>query len=58
MGLWLTKAFLEAPFLKISIPIIEHLFKMPEPVSLPQEVACEDNKDLIRLRAACVESQI
>lgn len=48
---------IEAPFLKISVHIIEHLFKLPEPVSLPQEVAFEDKKDLIRLRAACVESQ-
>lgn len=48
---------IEAPFLKISVHIIEHLFKVPELVSLPQEVAFEGKKDLIKLRAACVESQ-
>lgn len=34
-NLWLTKGLLEAPFLNISIHIIEHLFKVPELVSLP-----------------------
>lgn len=46
-NLWLTRALLDAPFLKISICIIEHLFKVPEPVSLLQEVTFDDIKDPI-----------
>lgn len=46
-SLWLIRALLDALFLKISICITEHLFKVPEPVSLFQEVAFDDIKDPI-----------